>query len=83
MRKPKGLADAKDGEIVDLKDDGLKVTWEAMIDGKGGEKEGKYEWKWKVGSGAKVNLESEWEVKVPGDVAWVESMVPGLFGERV
>jgi len=33
------------------------------VDGKGGEKEGKFEWKWEVGSGAKVNLEAEWEIK--------------------
>ena len=67
LHKPLGLADAKDGESVDLKSDGLLVGWEKLVDGKGGEKEGKFEWKWEVGSGAKVNLEAEWEIKVPGE----------------
>ena len=56
------------------KDDGLLVGWEKLVDGKGGEKEGKFEWKWKVGSGAKVNHEAEWEIKVPGEVRWVEGL---------
>ncbi|KAF9525788.1 hypothetical protein CPB83DRAFT_858888 [Crepidotus variabilis] len=73
LKKPVELADTKDGEMADLKNDGLKVGWESLVDGKGGEKEGKYEWKWKVGKGAKIHLESEWEVKVPGEVAWVEA----------
>ncbi|KAF8903751.1 hypothetical protein CPB84DRAFT_1728192 [Gymnopilus junonius] len=74
LRKPAALADAKDGETVDLKNDGLKVGWEPLVDGKGGEKEGKFEWKWKVGSAAKVALEAEWEIKVPADGAttWME-----------
>ena len=58
LRKPAALAEAKDGQIVDLKMDGLKVGWEKVAEGgKGGEKEGKFEWRWKVGSGAKVTLE--------------------------
>lgn len=73
LRKPLGLADAKDGESVDLKNDGLRVGWEKLVDGKGGEKEGKFEWKWKVGSGARVNVEAEWEIKVPGEFPWVEA----------
>ncbi|KIJ96516.1 hypothetical protein K443DRAFT_682305 [Laccaria amethystina LaAM-08-1] len=68
LRKPAALAEAKDGQIVDLKTDGLRVGWEKVAEGgKGGEKEGKFEWWWKVGSGAKVTLDAEWEVKVPGD----------------
>ncbi|KDR78599.1 hypothetical protein GALMADRAFT_244048 [Galerina marginata CBS 339.88] len=78
LRKPAGLAGAKDGAVVDLKNDGLKVGWEPVVDsGKGGEKEGRFEWKWKVGSGAKVNLEAEWEIKVPGETPWVEASVFG------
>ncbi|KAH9481857.1 Protein F37C4.5 [Psilocybe cubensis] len=73
LRKPVGLADAKDGKYVDLNKDGLRVGWEPLVDGKGGEKEGKYEWRWKVAGGAKVNLETEWEIKVPGENAWVEA----------
>jgi hypothetical protein len=76
LRKPEGLADAKDGQVVDLKDDGLKVSWEKMADGKGGEKEGKFEWRWKVDGGAKVMLEAKWEVKAPADVNWAETVMP-------
>ncbi|KAF8963135.1 hypothetical protein BDZ97DRAFT_1821922 [Flammula alnicola] len=71
LRKPFGLADAKDGKTVDLQNDGLQVGWEKLVDGKGREKEGKFEWKWKVGSGATVNLEAQYDVKVPKDVSWV------------
>ena len=72
LRKPAGLADAKDGQSVDL-NNGLRVAWEKVVDGKGGEKEGKFEWRWRVGNGSKINLEAEWEVKAPGDVCWVET----------
>lgn len=73
MRRPEGLAGAKDGESVDLgasaaSDAGLEVGWEKLTDGKGGEKEGMFEWKWNVDSGAKVKLEAEWEVKAPADI---------------
>jgi hypothetical protein len=74
LRKPEGLCDAKDGEVVDMKRDGLKVNWEKVVDGKGGEKEGKFEWRWKVDPGAQVKLEAEWEVKAPADTTWVESV---------
>jgi hypothetical protein len=73
LRKPEGLADAKDGQVVDLKD-GLKVGWEKVADGKGGEKEGRFEWLWKVDAGSQVKLEAEWEVKAPDHVKWVESV---------
>jgi hypothetical protein len=80
LRKPEGLADAKAGQVVELKKElGLKVMWEKMVDGKGGEKEGKFEWRWKVDSGAKVTLEAEWEVKAPADVQWVEMAMPGMY----
>ncbi|TFK16659.1 hypothetical protein FA15DRAFT_698701 [Coprinopsis marcescibilis] len=73
LRKPDELAKAKEGQILSLPD-GLKVTWSKSegSDGKGGEKEGRYEWIWKVASGAKVNLEAEWDVKVPGEYMWAE-----------
>lgn len=56
-----------------MTDDGLRVGWEKVVDGKGGEKEGRFEWRWKVDTGAKVNLHAEWEVKAPGEIAWVET----------
>jgi hypothetical protein len=71
---------SKDGQIVDLKNlnEGLKVRWSPLVDGKGGEKEGRFEFLWKVDAGAKVTVQSEWEVKAPADVLWHEST--SLFG---
>jgi hypothetical protein len=77
LRKPEGLANAKDGEVVNLNKDGLNVGWAKVVDGKGGEKEGKFEWKWKVDAGAQIKLEAEWEVKAPADVTWVEAVSYG------
>jgi len=73
LRKPVGLADAKDGQVVDMQN-GLKVSWEKVVDGKGGEKEGRFEWLWKVDAGSQVKMEAEWEVKAPADVKWAESV---------
>lgn len=74
LRKPDGLADAKDGQVVDLKanDQGLKVRWSPLVDGKGGEKEGRFEFMGKVDAGAKVTVECQWEVKAPADLMWHE-----------
>ena len=44
LRKPAALAEAKGGQIVDLKTDGLRVGWEKVAEGgKGGEMEGRFE----------------------------------------
>ena len=82
LRKPDGLVDAKDGQVVDLKKlkDGLKVRWSPLVDGKGGEKEGRFEFMWKVDAGAKVTVQSEWEVKTPADLAWHDTGNFSLFG---
>ncbi|KAJ6578075.1 hypothetical protein B0H19DRAFT_1122296 [Mycena capillaripes] len=74
LRKPEGLADAKDGQVVKLAPSGLKVMWGKTSDGRSGEKDGRFEWAWSVDGGAKVVLEAEWELKAPTDVAWVESV---------
>ncbi|KAJ7239375.1 hypothetical protein B0H12DRAFT_1237581 [Mycena haematopus] len=74
LRKPVGLADAKDGEVVKLTPPGLKVMWGKTWDGRAGEKDGRFEWAWSVEGGAKVVLEAEWELKAPADVVWVESV---------
>jgi hypothetical protein len=74
LRKPAGLADAKDGEVVTLRD-GLKVRWGAVVDGKGGEKEGKMDWLWGIEAGQKITLEAVWEVKAPADTTWVETVL--------
>ncbi|KAG5641777.1 hypothetical protein DXG03_004253 [Asterophora parasitica] len=97
LRKPEGLAEAKDGEEVHLKtqsegeaagkaedvgkgkDDiekgkGVRVAWMKLVDGKGGEKEGKFEWRAPVRPGDKVILETVWEVNSPADSTWVENV---------
>ncbi|KAJ6543618.1 hypothetical protein DFH09DRAFT_1041079 [Mycena vulgaris] len=74
LRKPTGLADAKDGEVVKLAPPGLKVMWGKTADGRSGEKDGRFEWAWSIDAGAKAVLEAEWELKAPADVAWVESV---------
>lgn len=80
LRHPLALGKIKDGAYADIREDGLKVGWEKLVDGKGGEKEGKFEWKWKVTSGEKVDLFSEYEVKAPRGAAWVvQSVWPSLF----
>ncbi|KAG6877251.1 hypothetical protein C0992_010442 [Termitomyces sp. T32_za158] len=78
LRKPDGLADSKNGEnIVVLKADEKigTVAWEKQVDGKGGEKEGKFTWKATVKAKDKVVLESQWELKAPADgTYWQETM---------
>ncbi|KAJ6577798.1 hypothetical protein B0H19DRAFT_1218221 [Mycena capillaripes] len=74
LRKPEGLADAKDGQVVKLTPPGLKVMWGKTADGRSGEKDGRFEWVWSVDGGAKVALEAQWELKAPTDIAWVESV---------
>ncbi|KAK7055911.1 hypothetical protein R3P38DRAFT_2849558 [Favolaschia claudopus] len=74
LRKPEGLADAKDGQVVKVGQTGLKVMWGKTADGRPGEKDGRFEWAWNVEGGAKAVLEAEWELKAPTDVAWVESV---------
>ncbi|KAF7335446.1 hypothetical protein MVEN_02197900 [Mycena venus] len=74
LRKPEGLADAKEGEVVKLAPPGLKVMWGKTSDGRLGEKDGRFEWAWSVDGGAKAVLEAQWELKAPADVAWVESV---------
>ena len=76
LRKPEGLALAKDGEEVALQmmDESLNVNarWTKVEDGKGGEKDGMFEWVCRVGSGKKLELEAEWDIKTPGALEWEE-----------
>lgn len=84
LRKPLELGDTKQGQFVSLKGDGvkgegLKVGWEKLDNAKGGEKEGKFEWRWSVKSGATVDLLAEYDVKGPKDIGWdIQPQV--LFG---
>ena len=79
LRKPHGLANVKDGEeeaLVDKeKEDGARIMWEKAVDGKGGEKEGKFQWKGSVKAKDKLVLETQWDVTGPADVTWVESIL--------
>lgn len=77
LRNPRQLATAKDGESVDLGESDeakrdLFVGWVKAVGGKGGEKEGRFEWKWKVGNGEKVVLEAEWDIQTLADIVFGE-----------
>jgi hypothetical protein len=66
---------------VDLqKEHGVKVRWGKSINDKGGEKEGKFEWVGTIAGGKDVVLVTEWEVKSPVDVDWLESGAKGPRG---
>ena len=74
LRKPDGLARAKEGEEVTVGLDGdvkeAKVRWAKVDDGKGGEKDGMYEWVCGIPAGGKAQLDGEWDVKAPGGLNW-------------
>jgi hypothetical protein len=71
-RHPAGLADLEQGR--ELKVSGQRtVQWCKIVDGKGGKKEGLFEWVFEVGAGAEVTIETEWDVKAPVSLRWVES----------
>ena len=76
LRKPEGLARAKDGEEVAVALEGeardVRVRWTEVEDGKGGEKDGIYEWVCSVPGGKTVRLEAEWDVRSPGNLQWGE-----------
>ncbi|KAI9056767.1 hypothetical protein FKP32DRAFT_1747571 [Trametes sanguinea] len=79
LRKPAGLAEAKDGQIILDRvegDDGetvkAKVRWAEVVDGKGGEKDGLFEWIHAIPAGKKISFEAQWDVKSPSDVRWIE-----------
>ncbi|KDQ59016.1 hypothetical protein JAAARDRAFT_206003, partial [Jaapia argillacea MUCL 33604] len=75
LRKPQGLAEAKEDQEVTVKDKDKEcnIRWSKVVDKKGGEKEGKYEWLCKLGANEEINLVTEYEIKSPADVNWVES----------
>ena len=79
LRKPEGLALAKDGEEVALQmmdeSPNVKARWTKVEEGKGGEKDGMFEWVCGVGAGKKVVLEAEWDIKTPGALEWEEKTV--------
>lgn len=86
LRKPAGLAEAVQGAEVAVKlaepQEGVtaKVRWTKVEDGRGGEKDGLYEWVCAIPPGKKISLEAQWDVKGPSDVLWSEVPERGLFG---
>ena len=85
LRRPHGLAQAKDGEEVDvmLPEQGetgdserqqARVRWTRTENMDGGEKEGLYEWVCEIKAGKKIRLEAEWEVKAPSNAQWEEQL---------
>ena len=83
LRKPDGLALAKaDDEVAVALEDAsevkeAKVRWGKVEDGKGGEKDGMYEWVRGIPAGKKVQLETEWDVKAPGELRGEEKKGEG------
>ncbi|KDQ50394.1 hypothetical protein JAAARDRAFT_42021 [Jaapia argillacea MUCL 33604] len=93
LRKPEGLAEAKEGEVVVVgsaaggkgkeKEGGegregngngnVKVRWSKVKAGRGGEKEGKFEWICAVKAGEEITLMTRYEVKAPADDQYEES----------
>ena len=90
LRYPAGLAEldqkgelrvsAEDGE---REDKGEKqntqtrtrtVRWCKVVDGKGGKKEGLFEWVVEVEAGEELTIETEWDVKTPVSLGWFEKV---------
>ena len=44
------------------------------MDGKGGKKEGLFEWVAEGGAGKEITIETEWDVMTPLSLSWVESV---------
>jgi hypothetical protein len=63
LRRPAKLADAKEGEEIEVY--GARVFW-----GKDGVKEGKIEWIAQVRVGKRWKLETEVKVRAPADSKW-------------
>ena len=78
LRKPAGLAQTKDGEevMVSQEEGGeheIKARWTTADDGKGGEKNGMFEWVCGIAAGEKVQLKAVWDVKTPDALEWEEA----------
>lgn len=64
LKRPDGLADARGDQLIEV-DKTTKLRWSKLIDGKGGETEGKYEWLVTVNAGKSITLKAKWEVRSP------------------
>lgn len=84
LKRPQALLDEKDGETGKAESEekgkeveGLEkgiVRWQEATGGKGGKKDGLFEWVCEgLEAGKEISLETEWDVRAPADVKWVES----------
>ena len=76
LRRPEGLAVLEQGdELKVCEGEGQRrtVRWSNVADGKGGKKEGMFEWVAEVGAGEEITIKTEWDVKAPVSLSWVES----------
>ena len=80
LRRPAGLAELEQGKELNVsaedgacKDEKRIVRWGKVVDGKGGRKEGLLEGVFEVGAGEEVTIETEWDVKAPVSLRWIES----------
>ncbi|KAI0323765.1 hypothetical protein GY45DRAFT_1376087 [Cubamyces sp. BRFM 1775] len=83
LHKPEGLVESKDGQnvAINLNADGnadtkatAKVRWQKVVEGKGGEKDGLFEWVCAVPAGEKIPLDAQWDIKAPSDAQWQEKV---------
>ncbi|KAH9000878.1 hypothetical protein EDB86DRAFT_472098 [Lactarius hatsudake] len=89
LRRPAALADLEQDEELEVGEEvkevgdedeerraapRRKVRWCKLVDGKGGRKEGLFEWVVDVGAGEEVTIETEWDVKAPVSLKWIESV---------
>ncbi|KAI0263076.1 hypothetical protein BC834DRAFT_828113 [Gloeopeniophorella convolvens] len=77
LRRPAGLAELnqeKEGsaQAENPKDKKTTVRWSKVTDGKGGRKEGLFEWVFEVGAGEEVTVETEWDVNAYSSLVWVD-----------
>lgn len=75
LNKPEGLATAKEDEVVSVSNNDqeeIKVRWTTPKEGRGGEKDGLYEWVCGIPAGEQVTLETEWSVRGPAQTEWEE-----------
>ncbi|KAI0076002.1 hypothetical protein K474DRAFT_1675920 [Panus rudis PR-1116 ss-1] len=77
LKRPAGLADTAQGQSLDVREDRRselkrEVRWCEVDNGRGGEKDGQYEWVLDLDRGQEVTLEAEWEVRCPSGQRWEE-----------
>lgn len=75
-------AEDRDVEIndgIDTKGKGVEgrekcvAKWQEAKGGKGGRKEGMFEWVCEnIEAGKEISVETEWDVRAPADLKWVE-----------